>query len=167
MKLSCCSLRRTSRTRKIVFSTIPAMIAPKNTTPRKTLTPSRQLRMIHPLPTAPASPARQTPNVTKMAMVRRRLAMRIGCSPEFYNSAMLYSALRTKPRPEDRGLTSNFARLDGGQFLGRSGRKSFAFAALFLLALEFGKLQTIHILGQSQLAERPDSVPVHVHFVPF
>ena len=40
-------------------------MAPKKMTPRKTLMPSRQLRMIQPLPTAPASAARQTPNVMK------------------------------------------------------------------------------------------------------
>src|SRR2546423_977059 len=33
-KLSCCSLRRTSRIRKILFSTSPAMITPKKTIPR-------------------------------------------------------------------------------------------------------------------------------------
>ena len=77
MKLSCCSLRRISRTRKMVFRMIPAMIAPKKIIPRKTLMPSRQLRMIHPPPTATASAANTTPNVRKKAMARRRLAMRM------------------------------------------------------------------------------------------
>ena len=42
MKLSCCSLRRNSRTRKIVFTTIPAMISAKKTMPKNSSTPSRQ-----------------------------------------------------------------------------------------------------------------------------
>jgi hypothetical protein len=38
---------------------------PKKMMPRKTRIPSRQLRMIHPLPTANATAARQTPSVRK------------------------------------------------------------------------------------------------------
>src|SRR5215475_14853723 len=77
MKLSCCSLRRISRTRKIVFRMMPAAIAQKKINPRKTLTPSCQLRMIHPLPTASAVPASPTPSVRKKAIVLRREVMRI------------------------------------------------------------------------------------------
>src|SRR5581483_3137718 len=167
MKLSCCSLRRTSRTRKIVLSTIPAIIAPKKMTPRKTLIPSRQLRMIHPLPTAPARPARHTPRVTKIAIARRRLEIRIRVQQ---NSTTPHPNLpmgvpqKQKPRPQGPGFREEFRESNGSQFLRR--REPFAFTSRFLLALEFGKLQPVHILGQSQFAERPDPVPVHIHFVP-
>ena len=66
-----------SRTRKIVLRMIPVMIAPKKMIPRKTLMPSRQLRMIQPPPTATARAASTTPKVRKNAMARRRLAMRM------------------------------------------------------------------------------------------
>ena len=46
MKLSCCSLRRISRTRKTVLRIRPRMMATKKTTPKKSRTPLRQLRMI-------------------------------------------------------------------------------------------------------------------------
>ena len=48
IKLSCCSLSRISRTRKLVFRISPAMMATKKITPKKNSTPSRQLRMIQP-----------------------------------------------------------------------------------------------------------------------
>ena len=71
IKLSCCSLRRISRTRKLVFRINPAVMAPKKITPRNTLMPSRQLRMIHPEPTATATAARHTPRERKMIPLSR------------------------------------------------------------------------------------------------
>src|ERR1700678_2193720 len=77
MKLSCCSLRRISRSRKIVLRTSPVVMALKKITPRKTLMPSRQLRVIQPNPTATATPARPTPRTRKVIVALRRLVMRM------------------------------------------------------------------------------------------
>src|ERR1700730_3295469 len=84
MKLSCCSLRRISRNRKIVLRMSPAVMAPKKITPRKTLMPSRQLRMIHPNPTATATMARQTPSERKKMILPRRSVMPM---PRFYRAS--------------------------------------------------------------------------------
>src|SRR5579862_6554613 len=78
MKLSCCSLRRISRTRKLVFTIKPAISTAKKITPRNSMTPSRQFRMIQPTLSATASPTRHTPSVTKKAIVLRREVMRMG-----------------------------------------------------------------------------------------
>src|SRR5580704_2574290 len=77
MKLSCCSLRRISRIRKLVFTIIPAISRAKKTTPRKSRTPSRQLRMIQPTFSPTASSTRQTPRTTKKAIALRRLLIRM------------------------------------------------------------------------------------------
>src|ERR1700730_4850915 len=77
MKLSCCSLRRISRIRKLVFTIIPAISRAKKTTPRKSRTPSRQLRMIQPTFSPTASSTKQTPKTTKKAVARRRLLIRM------------------------------------------------------------------------------------------
>src|ERR1700730_17279237 len=77
MKLSCCSLRRILRNRKIVLSTSRVVMAPKKITPRKTLIPSRQFRMIQPKPTATATPARPTPSTRNVIVALRRLVMRM------------------------------------------------------------------------------------------
>src|SRR6516225_5939355 len=76
-KLSCCSLRRTSRTKKMVFRITPAMMNPKNRTPRKRGTTSRQLRTIQLMLSASATAATSTPSVTAKAIVRFRLVMRM------------------------------------------------------------------------------------------
>src|SRR6202142_177677 len=77
MKLSCCSFRRISRNRKMVLRTNPAVRAAKKITPRKTLIPSRQLRMIQPKPTATATPARPTPRTRNVMVALRLLVMRM------------------------------------------------------------------------------------------
>src|ERR1035437_905802 len=77
-KLSCCSLRRISRTRKMVLRMTPAIIKPKKMTPRMRGTISRQLRMIQLVLRTAAAAARQTPSVIKKAMVVLRLVMRMG-----------------------------------------------------------------------------------------
>src|SRR5580704_1163031 len=79
MKLSCCSFNLISLTRKSVFRMSPRIIAAKKKTPKKSKTPWRQLRMIHPTFNATASATRQMPRTTKNAMVFRRLVTRIGC----------------------------------------------------------------------------------------
>src|SRR5271167_1113839 len=125
MKLSCCSFRRISRRRKIVLRTSPAEMAPKKITPRKTLIPSRQLRMIQPKPTATATPARPTPRTRNVMVALRRLVMRIA---RFYS----IPAIRTKVKiehslPPIRSLllqreismnSQSVCRLDAGQFHG-------------------------------------------------
>ena len=75
MKPSCCSLRRISRTRKMVFRIIPAMMAAKNITPKNSNTPSRQLRMVQPTVSAMARATREQPSTTKKAIVFLRLAI--------------------------------------------------------------------------------------------
>src|SRR5678815_2697151 len=86
IKLSCCSLRLISRTRKMVFSTSPAMIRRKKIAPRKRRTPSRQFRMIQPTLSATARAIRQMPSVSENAMALRRLVMRM---KEFYSESPL------------------------------------------------------------------------------
>src|SRR5215469_6100285 len=78
-KLSCCSFRRTSRTRKIVFRMTPAMMKPKKMTPRMSGTISRQFRMIQLVLSTVAAAAMHTPSVTKNAILVVRLMGRIGC----------------------------------------------------------------------------------------
>src|SRR5215469_2908267 len=71
MKLSCCSFLRISRTRKLVLRIKPATMAPKKRMPRRTLTPSCQLTMIQPKPTATEAAARRTPSVRKKTTLPR------------------------------------------------------------------------------------------------
>src|ERR1700692_390919 len=83
MKLSCCSLRRSSRTRKLVLTIIPAMIRAKKMIPKNSSTPCRQLRMIHPTLRATASATRVMPRKRKKTMVPRRLVMRMAAQRDF------------------------------------------------------------------------------------
>src|SRR5215471_7900190 len=76
-KLSCCSLRRISRTRKIVLRTRPAIITPKKMMPSTMGTTFRQLSTIQLTFSANASPTRQTPRVMKNAIVLARLVIRM------------------------------------------------------------------------------------------
>src|SRR5438309_9894601 len=73
MKLSCCSLRRISRTRKLVLTIKPAISTANKITPKNSMTPSRQFRMIQPTLSATASATRPTPSTMKKAIVLRRL----------------------------------------------------------------------------------------------
>src|SRR6201993_318473 len=73
MKLSCCSLRRISRTRKLVLTINPAISTANRITPKNSMTPSRQFRMIQPTLSATASATRPTPRTMKKAIVLRRL----------------------------------------------------------------------------------------------
>src|SRR6185312_5775621 len=72
MKASCCSLRRISRIRKVVFRTRPTIISTKKTMPKTSIATSRQLRMIQPTLSAVASATRQAPRVMKKAIDLRR-----------------------------------------------------------------------------------------------
>ena len=72
-KLSCCSLRRISRTRKTVFSTTPAMMNAKKMIPRTRAPTSRHFRTIQLTLSAMATPIRQAPRVMKKAIVLVRL----------------------------------------------------------------------------------------------
>ena len=90
MKLSCCSLRRSSRTRKIVFTTIPAMITAKNTIPKNSNTPSRQFRMIQPTFNATASATSPIPRQRKKTIVPRRLEIRMETQPDFTAFRLAY-----------------------------------------------------------------------------
>src|SRR5580704_4948679 len=76
-KLSCCSLRRTSRTRKMVFKMMPAMMKPKKMTPRMRGTISRKLRMIQLVLSTVAATAIHTPRVTNSAIFDVRLTGRM------------------------------------------------------------------------------------------
>ena len=55
----------------------PGNRSAKKITPRKSRTPSRQLRMIQPTFSPTASSTRQTPSTTKKAIALRRLVMRM------------------------------------------------------------------------------------------
>ncbi len=71
MKLSCCSLRRISRTRKMVFRVTPAMMKPKKMMPSTTMPTSRHL-ISHVMLRASASATEQAPSTIKNAMARLR-----------------------------------------------------------------------------------------------
>src|ERR1039457_6973146 len=68
MKLSWCSFRRISRTRKVVFRINPVMIARNTITPKKKRMPSRQLRNIQLMLSAMARTTRQMPSTMKNAI---------------------------------------------------------------------------------------------------
>src|SRR5262249_48668164 len=76
-KLSCWSLRRISRTRKIVFNTRPAMMAPKKMIPNTSNPTRRQFNRIQLTFRATAAPTRHEPMVMKNAIVLARLVIRI------------------------------------------------------------------------------------------
>src|SRR5256714_9117039 len=68
MKASCCSLRRISRTRKIVLSMSPAMMKPKKMMPSTSRATLRQLSRTQLTFSVKASPTRHAPSVMKNAM---------------------------------------------------------------------------------------------------
>src|SRR5215472_10186122 len=115
MKLSCCSFLRISRTRKLVLRIKPATMAPKKRMPRRTLTPSCQLTMIQPKPTATEAAARRTPSVRKKTTLPR-LETRMD---DF--SARSEGALEAKNGTAEvgerfRNSAVKVLRLDGGEF---------------------------------------------------
>src|SRR5215468_1871453 len=84
MNESCCSLRRISRTRKIVFTTTPAMMTRKKIDPKTMRTLSRQLMSSQPTFSVTAAATRQIPRmVKKMARRCRPLIIRdpVGFAP--------------------------------------------------------------------------------------
>src|SRR5260221_8170608 len=100
-KLSCCSLRRISRTRKIVFRTSPVIIAPKKTMPRTRGTTRRQFSTIQPTLRPTARSTRMVPNVMKNAMALLGLTMRIlGCR---LNHSGSHATRKNRDPLEDRG----------------------------------------------------------------
>src|SRR5947209_15729874 len=68
MKASCCSLRRISRTRKMVLRMSPAMMTPKKMTPSTSRATLRQLSRTQLTLSVRASPTRHAPSVMKNAM---------------------------------------------------------------------------------------------------
>ena len=64
-----------------MFTMTPAINKAKKITPRKSSTPSRQLRIIQPTFSPTASSTRQMPKTTKNAIALRRLVIRMA---EFY-----------------------------------------------------------------------------------
>src|SRR3954466_13530076 len=72
MKESCCSLRRISRTRKIVLMTMPAMITMKKIDPKTMRTPSRQFSTSQLTFSVTAAATRQMPNTVKKMVLRWR-----------------------------------------------------------------------------------------------
>src|SRR5205809_2005716 len=80
IKLSCCSLRRISRTKKLVLTISPAISTAKRMTPKNSITSWRQLRIIQLTFSAIASITRHTPSTTKNTMALLRLVMRMGRS---------------------------------------------------------------------------------------
>src|SRR5438876_7017523 len=80
IKLSCCSLRRISRTKKLVLTISPAISTAKRMTPKNSITSWSQLRMIQLTFSAIASITRHTPSTTKNTMALLRLVVRMGRS---------------------------------------------------------------------------------------
>src|SRR5579872_1586858 len=74
MKASCCSLRRISRTKKMVFTTTPPMIRAIRSMPRKSRMPLRQLSNTQPTYSRMTTDIRQAPSAMKKAIDFRRPA---------------------------------------------------------------------------------------------
>ncbi len=72
MKASCCSLRRISRTRKMVFSTTPQMIISTSRTPSTSRMPVRQFSRTQPMYSTRMTVISPTPRAMKNAMDLRR-----------------------------------------------------------------------------------------------
>src|ERR1700681_1075330 len=86
MNASCCSLRRISRTRKMVLSTTPVMKRGKTTRPTMRRPTFCQLTMIQPTLRAMAPPARQTPRTMKKATDFRRPPEVMSCGSHLQDS---------------------------------------------------------------------------------
>src|SRR5580698_3647514 len=166
MKPSCCSLRRISRTRKMVLRIIPAMIAAKKITPKNSSTPWRQFRMVQPTVRAMARATRAQPSTTKKsdgAIWHGRTTASRG----------LRVAKLRRPEPM-RERARSWREHDPsatGLHLGRSQR-----AGIFprerlghhglISALNFGNFRGVDFLGDADLFQRPDHVPVEINLVP-
>ena len=72
MKESCCSFLRISRTRKMVLSTMPAMMSGKKMIPSTVRTLRRQLRITQLMFSVTARATRQMPRTVKKMTDRRR-----------------------------------------------------------------------------------------------
>src|SRR6187551_2037177 len=80
MNASCCSVRRTSRTRKIVLRTRPAITRGNRMRPSASSRPSRQLMTIQLTFSATATATRQMPSVAKTIDLRfGAVIMWLGC----------------------------------------------------------------------------------------
>src|ERR1700693_4613550 len=77
MKASCCSFRRISRTRNVVFSTTPLMMVKAKIVARKSRIPVRQLSKTHPMYRRIMTEIRPMPSAMKNAMDLRRPATTI------------------------------------------------------------------------------------------
>src|SRR3984957_19385983 len=89
----------------MVFKIIPAMIAAKKITPKKSFTPSRQLRMIQPTFRATARATSEQPNTTKKAIVPRRLVI--------FATARPIGDCTAKPRKWAGSKVADVAMADG------------------------------------------------------
>src|SRR5580704_19188237 len=104
MKLPCCSFRRISRTRKVVFKIIPRIIVANTITPRNNMTLWRQFKMIQPTSSATARATRDIPSTRKNAIVFRRLEMRIGLAESQLIVPRLYLRERQTANLDGRGV---------------------------------------------------------------
>src|SRR5579884_2003774 len=138
MKLSCRSFRRTSRTRKIVFSTTPAINRRKNGIPTSIGQSRRQFRMIQPILSAIATPTRHTPSAMKKIMAGRRRVMRI---------LVWFIA----------GKSRILKGMWGRMFLCCAG-----WPRVFGIVL-----RNLHIACKAHFFKQPDAVIIRVEFIPF
>src|SRR5260370_24935292 len=155
-KLSCRSLRRISRTMKIVLTTKPAIITPKKIMPNTSGTTCRRWNTTQVMWRKTATPTRQAPSVMKKAMAFVRLVMRIAAS-------LIH---RRDCRTRWRGLDSVAGSGNQGFFLdkwlGRNGGWLDGFRGLGVRL----QLRHLDVPRQAEFLQHRDSVPVHVNFVP-
>src|ERR1700675_45302 len=172
MKLSCCSLRRISRTRKPVFKIMPRMIGAKKITPRNSITLWRQLRMIQPTFSATASATRQMPSATANAIIFLRLVMRTvsGWIVPRREAAYAGRCCDWQQGYEEgqRVAGAQETRLRGINLVGVSRGDWLAHARRCLRGrfAQLRNLRGVHLLRQPELLHRPDHVPVRVDFIP-
>src|SRR5271165_48964 len=146
-KLSCRSLRRTSRTRKMVLRTTPAMSSAKKGMPMTRGTRRRQLRMIQPTLSVTATPTRHAPSTMNSTTFRLRPLILMGAT----------DTARKKNRP----LGKVYRAGDGigwrRKFLCYSRR----------LRIVWIELCDLDVPGQAEFLEQPDAVIVWINLVPF
>src|SRR5271166_2853844 len=145
-KLSCRSLRRTSRTRKMVLSTRPAMSSAKKGMPTTRGTRRRQLRMIQPTLSVTATPTRHAPSTMNSTTFRLRPLILMGAT--------------VTRRKKNRPLGKVYRAGDGIGW-----RRKFL---CYSRRLRIGRivLCDLDVPGEAEFLEQPDAVVVWINLVP-
>src|SRR5277367_5317627 len=144
-KLSCRSLRRTSRTRKMVLRTTPAMSSAKKGMPMSIGTRRRQLRMIQPTLRATAAPSMHAPRTMKKIVLRFRPLILMGASTR-----------RAIKIARSEKCTGRAMELFAAELLSDS-------CWLRIVRIE---LRDLDVPCQAEFLEQPDAVVVGIDLVP-